>query len=268
MRALRIHAAGVTTSFRYPHFLVGRQPTFRMPPPATIYGHICSALGEFINPAAVRFAYVFRYQGIADDLEQLHVAAVGTGKLPGLDYPRNIEATPNPVRREVLLFPELTLYLRSEFLLDRLAAAFREPQFAVVMGRSQDLMSYQKVEVVELEEAPVAYFEATLLPWSYRTRTLAGVGVTMPRFVDPTDRRRVTWSPFLVLEERIRLADTTDEVAPGRTVLVRTGPEERVWVDPDAPVFRSLKRAVVWHDFVGGEPGGLNFVGAAGAPLG
>jgi len=36
MPVLRIEAEGLTTSFRYPHCLAIRQPTFLMPPPATI----------------------------------------------------------------------------------------------------------------------------------------------------------------------------------------------------------------------------------------
>ncbi len=268
MRALRIHASGVATSFRYPHFMVGRQPTFRMPPPATIYGHICSALGEYVDAASLRFAYVFHHQGVADDLEQLHSAVVARGKMPDSDYPQNIVATPGPAQREFLLFPEMTLYIHSDERPERLAEAFRKPRFVVAMGRSQDLMSYSSVEVVELAEDPVAFFEGALLPWSYRTRTLAGVGVIMPRFVHPDDRRRVVWSPFLVLEERVLLADRVSDGPLSRNVLKRMVPEERVWVDPEAPMFRGVRRAVVWHDFLGGEPDEPKFVGTPEAPLG
>lgn len=268
MRALRIQASGITTSFRYPHFLVGRQPTYRMPPPATIYGHICSALGDFIDPAEVRFAYTFRHQGVADDVELLYFIEAGSGRLRGSSLPKNLEATTNPVPREVLLFPELTLYLHTAGDLDRLAHAFREPRFTVVLGRSQDLMSYASVEVVDLVESDRAYFEATLLPWSYRPRTLAGVGVTMPRYVDPNDRRRVIWSPFVVLEDRVRLAEGVTSEPPNRAVIARSSPDERVWVDPTAPRLRDLPRAVVWHDFLGEQDDGLRFISAPEAPLG
>ena len=50
MRVLKVTLEGITTSFRYPHFMVNVQPSYRMPPPATIYGHICSALGEWVSP--------------------------------------------------------------------------------------------------------------------------------------------------------------------------------------------------------------------------
>lgn len=271
MQVLRAQASGLTASFRYPHFLVGRQPSFRMPPPATIYGLICCALGEFIQPGGLRFAYVFTHQGVADDVELLHVIEAGTGRLPGGTLPKNLEATTNPVRREVLLFPEITLYVsseRGEADLDRLAHAFREPRYTAVLGRSQDLLSYRSVEIVDLEESAAAYFQSTLLPWSYYLRTLAGIAVTMPRFIDPADRRRVLWSPFVVLEDRVRLTDEVGAEPPGPTVLARASADERVWVDPTAPRFRGLPRAVVWHDFLGEGEGEFHPFRAPATPLG
>lgn len=54
MQVLKIVLEGVTTSFRYPHFMLGVQPSFPPPPPATIYGHVCSALGEWVAPEGWR----------------------------------------------------------------------------------------------------------------------------------------------------------------------------------------------------------------------
>lgn len=69
MRVLKVVAEGVTTSFRYPHFIQQVQPTFPMPPPATIYGHIASALGEWFDPTGVQFAYHFTYAAKIRELE-------------------------------------------------------------------------------------------------------------------------------------------------------------------------------------------------------
>ena len=44
LELVKVVAEGLITSFRYPHFMWQKQPTFEMPPPATIYGHICSAV--------------------------------------------------------------------------------------------------------------------------------------------------------------------------------------------------------------------------------
>lgn len=112
---------GTTCSFRYPHFLVGRQPTYPLPPPATIYGHICSALGEWIDPQSLEFAYSFTHAGRADDLEHIHVATVGSGR-PTKEWvhPVNLDVTVSPLPREIFVFPQMTLYLRSQGALDRL----------------------------------------------------------------------------------------------------------------------------------------------------
>ncbi|MCX8024170.1 MAG: CRISPR-associated protein Cas5, partial [Thermanaerothrix sp.] len=91
MKVLKIIAEGITTSFRYPHFMQVIQPTFEMPPPATIYGHICSALGYWVEPEGIEFAYHFTYQTKFDDLEHIHVLKPGSGKIPNTKYLKVIE---------------------------------------------------------------------------------------------------------------------------------------------------------------------------------
>src|SRR6266516_4874299 len=73
MRVLKVVAEGLTTSFRRPHFMHGIQPTFRMPPPATIYGHLCSALGDVVPPEGIAFAYHFTAQTSFSDIEHTHI---------------------------------------------------------------------------------------------------------------------------------------------------------------------------------------------------
>jgi CRISPR-associated protein Cas5t len=60
LKAAKIVIEGPVASFRYPHFLIGRQISFDMPPPSTIYGHIASAVGEWLDAAGIKFAYNFR----------------------------------------------------------------------------------------------------------------------------------------------------------------------------------------------------------------
>jgi len=97
MRVLKVIAEGPVTSFRYPHFVQGVHLTFEMPPPATIYGHICSAVGDYIAPNSTRFAYHFSWEAKFFDYEHLHFF----GNTPKM----------NPFRRELLFNPQLTLYL-------------------------------------------------------------------------------------------------------------------------------------------------------------
>jgi CRISPR-associated protein Cas5t len=255
MDAVRVQLDGISTSFRYPHFLVGRQPTYRMPPPATIYGHICSAVGEFVEPRGLRFAYHFTFQATADDVEFLHIANVGTGRpARQWSYPENLAAQPNPVRRETLLFPSLVLYLAApERQLEMLYHAFREPRYTVALGRSQDLAAYRRIDWITLQEAPSAYFEHTLLPLAYRERTTAGVTVVMPRYINPHNREEVSWRMYLLLDRRVRLLPSSADEPPSASVMTPRTPDEMVWIDPQSPEDRGLYRAVVWHSFVDDE---------------
>jgi CRISPR-associated protein Cas5t len=235
-----------------------------MPPPATIYGHICSAVGEYLSPEGLRFAYAFHAEGTGDDLELLHIATIGKGKIRELGgIPKNLDVTTNVLPREILFQPRLTLYVTTDDdRLDRLLRAFREPRYAVTLGRSQDLMAYRRVDVVELQEQTDAYLEATLLPWSFRPRTTGGVGVTMPRFIDPADRRNVVWSPFVVLEGRARVSQEVG-APPGARRIMRVSQDERWWVDPDSPLDGDAHRAVIWHSFRAEDDGGWAFVSPA-----
>ena len=145
MKVLKIVAEGITTSFRYPHFMLQIHPSFQMPPPATIYGHICSALGEWFDPNGVQFAYHFTHQGHVRDIEHIIVLAPpksSRSKLPGTQISNVLEGNVNPFERELLFQPRLTLYInRPEW-----EAAFRSPRYAVSLGRSQDLFTYTEIK--------------------------------------------------------------------------------------------------------------------------
>ncbi|PMP81627.1 MAG: type I-B CRISPR-associated protein Cas5, partial [Chloroflexus aggregans] len=170
MYVLKIVLEGITTSFRYPHFMLGVQPSFPLPPPATIYGHVCSTLGEWFDPEGVMFAYHFTFAGEGQDLEHIHVLSVSSGKLPSGER-KVLEGNVNPFKRNILLFPRLTLYLNRPDWLDY----FRHPRYPVVLGRSQDLAVYTQIEVIELQQQEQVYFEHTLMPYTMATQVPAGV---------------------------------------------------------------------------------------------
>src|SRR5579862_5793238 len=188
MRVLKVVAEGMTTSFRRPHFMQGLQPTFRMPPPATIYGHICSTLGELVPPEDVVFAYHFTAQASFSDVEHVHIVGEAGGKLKHTSYPKVLEGHVQPFKRELLFQPRLVLYLnRPEWL-----AAFRHPRYAVVLGRSQDLFTYTSTEQVELQPASDAYFEHTLFPYTMAAQVGRGITELLPRFLDYEQKRTPT----------------------------------------------------------------------------
>lgn len=234
MEVLRVIANGEITSFRYPHFVQGVHLTYEMPPPATIYGHVCSALGVLLPPDALRFAYHFQHEGKFFDYEHLHF------------YSKR-KHTMNPFRREQLFRPRLTLYLavaRPDVIsLDELARAFSSPEYAVVLGRSQDLLVYSDVQIITLQEDGQAYFDGTLLPLP--DAALIGgrfYAVTMPRYID--ENRQPQWAQYAVLPHSNK-PPILGEMQP-------EGQEAVAWVDEDYfhPFNADIKRGVLWHDWV------------------
>ncbi len=240
MRVLKIVAEGVTTSFRYPHFVQGVQPTYDMPPPATIYGHICSALGELVPPQDIAFAYHFTTQGRVDDIEHVHVLNSTTGKIPGTTIPKVLEGNVNPFKRTLLFYPRLTLYLnRPEWW-----SAFHSPRYAVVLGRSQDLCSYTQVEILDLPTADHVYFEHTLLPYSMATQIRTGVVSLLPRYLDPEHNRHPMFDRYLLLQQRIQSRE-----------MIRFGDatSSPYFIDPQSPVHDDAQRGLYFHHFVESE---------------
>lgn len=242
MRVLKVVAEGLTTSFRYPHFMLGIHPTLPMPPPATIYGHICSALGEWFDPTGVRFAYHFTHEGTVRDIEHVIVLGPATGKLPETKIPKVLEGNVNPFEREIFFRPRLTLYInRPEW-----EPAFRSPAYAVVLGRSQDLFTYTSVSLVELEQAERAYFEHTLAPHEMALQIGRGVTVLMPRFLDHLRNRAPTFERYVVVQERVMLPN--DDLF--RFSHLTYGP---YWVDVTAPTYKDVPRGLTFLSFVEAE---------------
>jgi CRISPR-associated protein Cas5t len=250
MRVLKIELGGTTTSFRYPHFLIGRQPSLPMPPPATIHGHIASTLGKYPGSDDFRFAYTFTHQGSVDDYEHTWLIKPDRSAR-GWEHPANISANRNPTLREMFFAPQLTLYLDTPHI-EIWQKAFLEPRYPVLLGRSQDLASYRSVEIINLEQRDTGYYEHTLLPWSYRPRLRVGQGILMPRWINPDNRREVKWARFVALEHRVFHPKAGEQAKLSEVLTVNAG-EETLWVDPTSPLHRERQRILVWHSLHGEE---------------
>lgn len=226
MNALKVIMEGLTASFRYPHFLQGVQPTFEMPPPATLYGLVCAMVGDNVARDLTRYAVHFSYQTKFYDYEHLHFF----GREPKM----------NPFKREMLFMPKLTLYLDNV----ELEAYVRSPAYAISLGRSQDLMTITHLEQISVQEAETAFFDGTLLT----LEDAAEVGgqtyaVTMPRFID--EARQAEWAQFSVLPHTPRPRIYPDS---GEGIIFGG----RSWsVDPSEPhpFIEGVYRAIVWHNW-------------------
>lgn len=241
MHVLKITLEGVTTSFRYPQFMIGVQPSFPMPPPATIYGHICSAVGEWVDPDGLAFAYQFTAQGSVEDLEHIHVLSAASGKLPGTRLPKVLEGNVNPFNRMLLFQPRMVLYINRPEWID----AFRSPRYPVVLGRSQDLCCYTSVELIDLERSDEVYFEHTLLPYHMATQLATGVVTLMPRWLDYAHNRQPTFARYLVIQRRVRV--------PGDQALSFDTNATSYWSDPAAPQVNGRPLGLIFHTFTGSD---------------
>jgi CRISPR-associated protein Cas5t len=216
---LKIESTAQTTSFRYPRIQVGRLPTFDMPPPATIYGHLAGVLGEWFEPKDLKFAYMFRHAGKAVDLETIHPIERGSGRLTlakrGWPFPINVQCDANVQRREFLLKPSLTLYLRSSDvdLLRRFQDSFLSPYYGYIIVGSQDLATCSSSQLVELDSSENAYFAHTLLPFEWRRWVSPGITVLLPSVIDYTRRRLAIQERYLqVTQPPLRLFNGTEDV--------------------------------------------------------
>lgn len=209
---LKVHTTSITSSFRYPHVNVGELPTFDMPPPSTIYGHISAVLGDLLPDSVsqeLEFAYIFSYDGKAFDCETLHTTEITGEKskltYKGKVYKKNIEITTNVQSRQFLLNCDLKLYLKSDNtdLLDTLKKAFMRPYHPYILGRSQDLATCHKAEFISLtEQKNDIFMHHSLIPFSWRQYITAGEPVLMTSKIDHNNNRQPTFNRYLQLLKR------------------------------------------------------------------
>ena len=198
--------------------------------------------------AAFRFAYRFTTTGRGEDLENQHIIVPGGSRpfaIGGVAYPSSTSATVQPTHRQFLFGCRLTLYVDC---LD-FEEAFRGPRFTVILGRSQDLAAYNKVERVELLSAELGYYEETILPADLRRRTGRGTTVLMPRYVAPPPHRETTFERYIVLRDRIFDGPSAASDLGSRQMLRFEGEGTKVLIDPDSTQWRGAHRALAFHSF-------------------
>lgn len=255
MRAAKIKILAPIASFRYPHFLVGKQVSYAMPPPSTIYGHIASAMGVWPDLASLSIAYIFTFESRATDLEHQHIISRNPpDKLSKeqsahfrkwrADNPLSVGGSVQPTLRDFLFNVEMTLYVTPASI----GRAFETPIFPVVLGRSQDLACVLSVEEVDLITADGAYFDNTLLPFSWRAKTHFGITTLMSRFIGPPPEREVEFAQYITLRRGERIYGGNVDVAPNdRRYMVRNSEPEQWLIDPVSVADRGVHRGVVFH---------------------
>lgn len=189
LKVLRVHIKGWTASFRYPIFISGFQPTLEVPPLSTVYGILSAAKGEYVTPQEAKLGYLFRSSGKFVDLETIY------------ELSDNNNAKSNITKREVLILPELYIYIDNlEF-----EKYFKNPAYQILLGRSQDIAMVDEVKVIELEEGEdEGYFGGTTVP--FPAKRLTGMIQALPAFfTDSVPRKAVGTRPYHVISEIRRI---------------------------------------------------------------
>lgn len=194
MEFFRIDITSWTASFRYPNLISGVQPTLEVPPLSTILGLINAAAGKYLNHKNLKIGYFFQYGAKEFDLETIYqITSTSKG------FPSN-NAKSNIMRRQFLFENQLSIYLEDEILVDYL----RAPYYSLLLGRSNDLATIERIEKVELEKIQNATkVKGQIIP--FNDNMLAGKIQALPKYFSNTiPRLNLGTEPYSIIDFRAR----------------------------------------------------------------
>ncbi len=184
MKVDRIHIYSWTSSFRYPRFMIGIQPTIPIPPLSTIYGLLSCVAGKQITPYDINMGYIFLYNTKFIDLESIF-------ELESLK-----EAKSNIIKRENLFECHLFIYLQKnhDFTIN-----FTQPQFPLLLGRSTELATVLEVKNIDLIKEKNKKLGKTIVP--YNSSLIKGIIQSLPVYMtQDIPREAIGVQPFVILE--------------------------------------------------------------------
>lgn len=146
MTVYRITISSWTSSFRYPNIISGYQPTLLVPPISTVLGLLNACSGGYLEYKDFSMGYYFCFAAKATDLETIYQVEINDKGIPKNQVKSNI------INREFLFDCKLIIYLTDI----RYVNYLRNPSFQILLGRSNDLASIDKIEKVELQEIKFA----------------------------------------------------------------------------------------------------------------
>jgi CRISPR-associated protein Cas5t len=188
MKAFRIDLSAWTASFRYPNLLSGVQPTLEAPPLSTVLGLLNAAAGRYLVHDNLEIGYYFEFAGKEFDLETIYQIEEDKGRATN-------KAKSNVMKREFLFEPKLSIYLTDATI----AELFRQPVYQLLMGRSSDLATVDRIVEIELLErigaekirGQVVPLEGNMMP---------GVIQALPRYFSNTfPRQNIGTAAFSII---------------------------------------------------------------------
>jgi len=189
MEVFKIDITSWTASFRYPNLISGYQPTLEVPPLSTVLGLLNAAAGKYLVHKDLKIGYFFQYGAMEYDLETIYQITSTSKGLPSNNAKSNI------INRQFLFENKLSIYLKDESIVDYL----RKPFYDILLGRSNDLATIEKVEMIELEEVKNAdKIKGQIIP--LKNNMLAGKIQALPKyFSDTIPRLNLGTEPFSII---------------------------------------------------------------------
>jgi CRISPR-associated protein Cas5t len=162
------------------------QPTLPVPPLSTINGLISAAIGRFFVMTTEKIGYFFSSKGKHTDLETIYQMGKG---LTGIKS--------NVIKREFLYDNHLYLYTDDETI----ATAFDKPYFQLLLGRSSDLASVNRIDVIDKPTSTtLSKLKGTIVPFQ-PYHLPAAVQALPVCFSNDLPRRNIGTRPYSVLSD-------------------------------------------------------------------
>lgn len=166
-QVLRLTVEGDFNSFRIP-INIKYQRSYSVPTKTTLIGLLGSALGIKNKDLEPYF-----------DIIQTNASLISIlGKTKDLWIVTKLKSSGHetaPIVREILVNPVYHIYYQGNGeTLSKISDAFRDPKFALCLGRSDELIKIKKIQTVKLKKSErIGGFKNTIIPFNYRNSFLA-----------------------------------------------------------------------------------------------
>jgi len=212
MKIQRIKITSWTASFRYPNLISGIQPTLEVPPLSTVLGLMNAAAGQYLTHENLEIGYYFEFGAKAFDLETIYQ----------IDSNSNNKATNNAksnvIQREFLYENTLWIYLND----NQLVEYFKQPKYSLLLGRSNDLASIEKIEELELKNVEKASkIKGQIIPLN--GNYLAGQLQALPRYFSNTFPRQNLGTEAFSIVSHLAIERQTNIIAYRDETLGKNG---------------------------------------------
>jgi len=192
MKAFRIVLSSWTASFRCPNIISGVQLSMQAPPLSTIYGLISASVGDYVGPENCGISYCFRHTSSSFDLETIYKIQLNKEK----GFPTR-NATSDIVKRQILFDNVLILYVDNE----KIAKSFENPIFPLLLGRSGDLATVERIDEVVLNKKKGLKIAGTVFPLKMG-KAYGQLQALPTHFSNTLPRKNIGTQPFYIISSK------------------------------------------------------------------